>query len=579
MIQYTSIKVVSGTTVIAETATTTTSAAITNIANGTYTVVVSANGCNDESKLVTVNGDVAVNFELSAKTLNVTGVSVEDTQGNALSLDKVTRNGVIKVAFDSAVDKETVNSSTFKITDEAGTPIGIPSTDIKLDASGKTVSVSFGNTSLEKKKSYTLTVANVKSTDGLTAKTSKTTFTVADVAVVNSIKSYTVYDLANPASNVDERDLVESKNAAAGVTTIVITYNEAIDTSTTVVSNISILDVAKNEKKAIKTITTDATGKKVILTVDGTLTNDKQYTLTTSNIKTSLGSDAEDYKLTFAVAGSLPVIGAETVTTLDNINLNSAKAWPLLTAGTHETNTTSKYYAGLQLKVQFSQKLDKTSAEKYIKLVDAKADTYVDATVVYDEASKMATITPAKDLNEGAAYRVVVLGGLKTVQGIYMDYDKQDDEIRTLQSFETLEITSPTIVNVESANGLTDLKPNEDHIFTVTFSKPVSVLQTGSYGSKVLLVKSNTSVENYASVSSGYSGIIDIAAVPGTDNKSYTIKVKGATAALEYDGAYKLILVGEDLCEDTGIAKNLINCDTSANTLRHLQMLYSLQQL
>jgi len=570
-----SVKVVSGTTVVAETTATNTTATLPNVAGGTYTLVVSAKGYNDATQLVTVNGDVAVNVTLAAKTISVKEFSAKDTQDRPVELTAVTENGTLIVEFNDEMNKETINSASFKITDASNTPIGISSRSITLSKDKKKAFVSLKGASLDKKATYTLTIEGAMSLDGVAVAKYVSSFTIANKAVISNVAADTTGSpVAMPAA---DKSLLATKNTDdAAPVSLYVQFSDAIDASTANASNITLTDVSKGERKAIKKISFDTTGKIAFISVDA-LTQDKTYTLALSGLKSSTGIDAEDYSITFAVKGAVPADTAPTVNTLDNITLTTVdgdKAWPKLTAGTHEYADTvghtmkSSYYAGLQLRVQFSEKLTTESATEYVKLIDAATEKVVPAKVSYDEAAKVVSIVPEQDLAEDTEYKVVAYGGLKTVQGVYLNSSKQDEIIKELADFITLGVTNPTVVSVTSQDDMNSMKIDEDHVFTVTFSKPIPTL---TYAKDVLIVESSATVDNYLNATylynSGGESVI-MAAVPGTNNKSWTIKVKAATTPLARDKAYKLIFSGQDLLEDTALKADEIVRDGSSNVLK-----------
>ena len=558
-----SIKVVSGTTVVA------TGSATTVLPNGTYTVIVTKEGYKEATQLVTVNGNITVNIELEKEeTLEVKSVSALNTQEKEVSLTDLPASGKLVVTFNKAVKEETVNVNTVRIFESAtNVPLSIAANKITL-SNDKTVAYIDLNTAASTKGTeYKVVLKDIATEDGKKLAETTTNFTVSKMAVVsgtdyfdNSDGNYASY---NNSVDTDIRD-------------IKITYDAALDASTITTANISLIDVKTKEKMSIS-VTPTGTNDGFVVTplAPATFVTGKQYIVTVNDkLSTSVGDKVEAYSSVFAVGAQGPfnnlTLSNSTVKTIDGKGVGTSVSdlvWPNTTAGMKETATVDTYYAGLNIVIVTSEKWDAASVKDNVQLVEKETKDIVDATITYNSDAKQLSIVPNANLKESTTYSIQFKGGLKTDLGIFLDPAQKDKVIDAkTYSFKTLDVTAPTVVSLESKDGLASLTTGDDHTFTLTFSEDVDLAKVKS---SVVLAKTSMKNDDPSSIASDKLTLdsdYTITSVPGKAD-TYTIKVlKGK---LDKNQAYKIMVLGKDLYGTALISGGrTIFTDTADNKLQ-----------
>ncbi|GAE92443.1 hypothetical protein JCM21714_1445 [Gracilibacillus boraciitolerans JCM 21714] len=474
-----------------------------------------------------LTASVTVVVEAAVVTLEVESVSAINTQGQELSLDAVTVTSTLEVNFGEKVTEESININNIRLFEADGdVPVSITANNVSLSKDGETALVDLDG-SLDKDVEYKLVVNNVENADGEVFAESVTNFTTSTDAVVDDVTFDTGFINPNPL------------NANSNVDVVTVEFDEALDSTSVNVTNVAIYDAETGNRVAaqVRLNASDATEIEIDPTND---LPDGQYFVTINNVNTLTGTDAEDYTFNFTVNADAPLSAAYSAETLDGTSLPGT-VWPKLTAGVHEADG-NEYYAGLQLQVDVAEKLDADSVQDYVRVVETDTEEVVDATISYNAASGIITIVPNADLKEGTDYEIQFLGGLKTDLGILLDPSDVDDVDQTI-SFDTLDITSPTVVSATSEDGLTSLSVDEAHDFTFEFSEALALDETN-----IAIVKTSVDLDDTSSPAAGdiLTPVTDYSVSPvlGSDNE-YTLRI--AKDKLERNEAYKIVVVGQDL--------------------------------
>lgn len=484
----------------------------------------------ETGKKLTPNG--IVDNEAPAAELTVTSVSAINSQNEAVELTAVPVTGALQVKFSEAVTKETVNVNNVRVYEVDGNvPVSIPASDITLSQDGLTATIKLDGASLKKSNEYKVEVKGVKNAKDTTVEAKTVNFKTANVAVVTN---------AYFANNTSDND----NNAPTGVQSINVAYDAKLSPSTVTTSNVTLVDVATGNKVPLNldTTTVGTTGNTITITTDAALPDGKQYTLSISGVKTATGEDAEAFTKAFAVNAPTPLAGAQTFTTLDGKNILTPTAvWPKLTAGTTEAGA---YNPGLQLNVGNAVKLDTTTIQENVQLVEKVSKAVVPATITYNSDAKILTVVPKSDLKESTDYELQFKGGLKSTDGIFLDATKKTEVItgETL-AFTTLDVTAPTVVSVTSKNGESGLKISESQEFTVKLSE-AATLTTGN----VVLAETGVDFNDQSSITGKRipASELSVTLVPGTTD-TYSVKLKANATRVAQNKAYKLVIVGKDL--------------------------------
>lgn len=492
----------------------------------------------------------------NSKEVKVESVKAINSQNQAVNLTAVPVTGAIQVKFSEAVTKDSVNVNNLRVYEADGhIPVSILASNITLSQDGLTATVDLKNASLKKSKGYKVEVKDVKNAKDVTVQTKSVEFKTSDVAVVTN-----AYFANNTAQNTN--------NAPTGVQRIDVAYDVKLSPSSVTTSNVSLVDVATGNKVPLNLAVQGATNNIINITTDVALPDNKQYTLSINNVKTATGEDAETFTKTFAVNAPAPLTGVQTFTTLDGKNILTPTAvWPKLTAGTQEAGNV--YHAGLQLNVGNVAKLDTTTIEENVQLVEKVSKAVVATTITYNADAKILTVVPKADLKEATAYELQFKGGLKSTDGIFLDAAKKTEVItdETLP-FTTLDVTAPTVVSVASKNGESGLKLNEVQEFTVKLSEPANLTTNN-----VVLAETGVDFNDKTSITAKriVASQLSVALVPGTTD-TYTVKLKANATGVAQNKAYKLVIVGKDLAQTplvttVGNAVNVLT-DGAGNTLK-----------
>ncbi|KYD16951.1 Ig-like domain-containing protein [Saccharococcus caldoxylosilyticus] len=497
----------------------------------------------------------AANVDVEPEAPQVVSVSAINTQGQEVSLTDLPVNGTIKVKFSEKVNKETINVNNLRVFEvKDNVPVSIASSKITLSEDGLTASVDLDGAGLEKGKEYKLEVKNVKSATDKVVDAKTINFTVSKMAVVTN-----AYFEGNAVDN--------DNNAPTGVDEIDIAFDEKLDPSTVTNSNVSLIDLATGNKIPVDLWITGSTSNVIKITTDNPLIDNKQYKVVVENVKTATGEKAEAYSKTFAVNATTPLTSPITVKTLDGktVGTGANSVWPKLTSGIQEAGNV--YHAGLQINVAIAEKLDPSSIENNVQLVEKETKAVVPVTLTYNSDSKILTIVPKADLKEATDYEIQFKGGLKSAEGIYLDPSKKTEVITSKSYvFRTLDVTAPTIVEITSKNGDSGLVVKNAQEFTIKTSEDVILDNTN-----VVLVETGVDFNDQASITAKRIAAANLQVTPVLGQKAtYTVKVKAGV--LQPNKAYKLVVVGKDM-DQTTLVTNSANGvtvldDAAGNTLK-----------
>ncbi|KYD31176.1 Ig-like domain-containing protein [Parageobacillus toebii] len=493
--------------------------------------------------------------EVPVVTPTVESVSAINTQGQEVSLTDLPVNGTIKVKFSEKVNKETINVNNLRVFEvKDNVPVSIASSKITLSEDGLTASVDLDGAGLEKGKEYKLEVKNVKTATDKVVAAKTINFTVSKMAVVTN-----AYFEGSAVDN--------DNNAPTGVDEINIAFDEKLDPSTVTNSNVSLIDLATGKKIPVDLWVTGSTYNEIRITTDNPLIDNKQYKVVVENIKTATGEKAEAYSKTFAVNAATPLTSPITVKTLDGkiVGTGVNSVWPKLTSGIQEAGNV--YHPGLQINVAIAEKLDPSSIEGNVQLVEKETKAVVPVTLTYNSDSKILTIVPKADLKEATDYEIQFKGGLKSAEGIYLDPSKKTEVITSKSyAFRTLDVTAPTIVEITSKNGDSGLVVKDAQEFTIKTSEDVVLDNTN-----VVLVETGVDFNDQASITAKRIAAANLQITPVLGQKAtYTVKVKAGV--LQPNKAYKLVVVGKDM-DQTTLVTNSANGvtvldDAAGNTLK-----------
>ena len=337
----------------------------------------------------------------------------------------------ITATFSEAMDPTTVNTTTFTLKTTSGqVPVaGAVTYNAATFTATFTPSASLGSTT-----AYTASITNgAKDLSGNSVVPKAWNFTTADVV---------------PPTVVS----VSPGNLAAGVaanTTIQVTFSEPMAPATITTANIFLKNTATSVVVPA-TVSYNGATKVATLTPTAPLSGGTNYTLTvTTGVKDEAGNSlasAFTSVFTTAIVDTTPptVIAVSPVNNATNV----------------ATNTT--------VRVTFSEPMDPTTINTTtISLRNTSTSAVIAATVAYNPATDVATLTPTGPLSNSTNYTLTVTTGVKDIAGNAMTSP-------FTSSFTVVpppDTTKPTIISRSPADGAIDVATNT--VVTVTFSEPM----------------------------------------------------------------------------------------------------------
>jgi hypothetical protein len=343
----------------------------------------------------------------------------------------VSPSTLITATFSEAVDANTVNGTnlflrvTGTTTNVAGTLAYNPTTRV----------ATFTPTApLAQSTSYTFTVTGVRDLqNNAMPAASVTTFTTGDLTAPTVTGVVPLGGAMNIATN----------------TTVQITFSEAMDQTTINSTNI-VLRNSGTSALVAATVTYNSTTNVATLTPTGPLSNATQYTLTVSTAVTDISNNplASPFVSSFTTA-PLP----------DNVAPTIISRTPAPGANAVATTTT--------VTVGFSEPMNATTINTTnIRLAPTSTPlATVAATVTYDPATRVATLTPTAQLASNTNYTVTVTG--------VQDAAGNPLGAQPPWTFTTaMDTTKPTVILTAPEDGRAGFP--RDSVITVTFSEDMN---------------------------------------------------------------------------------------------------------
>ncbi len=250
----------------------------------------------------------------------------------------------------------------------------------------------------------------------------------------------------------DSPPTVISTSPAAGATgvsptaPITVTFSEAMDVSTITAANIT-LKVTSSGAAVPGTVTYNAATRVATFTPNAPLAQTTGYTLTVSSAVKDLAGNPAGVTRTY------------TFTTGDTT--------PPTVLSVSPTNLATNVPVGTAVQITFSEPmLESTINGANILLTNTATATTVPATVTYNAATNVATLTPTAPLAGSTTYSVTVTTGVKDISG--------NSLVSTFTSVFTtvlVDVTPPTVTSVSPPNGATGVAIATT--VQVTFSEPM----------------------------------------------------------------------------------------------------------
>ena len=409
---------------------------------------------NTSTRVATLTPSAALSQNVSYTV--IVGTGVKDAQGNAIAQTSfaftvgdttapsvvstvpadnatgVAVNTTVSATFSEAMDPATINGTTFTVrptssgTNLAGT--------VTYNAGTNTATFT-PSAPLASGTSYTATVTTgAKDAFGNPMGAAKTwTFITADVIA----PTVTAVVPANGATSV------------ALNTTVRVTFSEPMLASTINGTNITLRPTSSSTPVAA-TVTYEAGTNTAVLTPSAPLSATTNYTVTvTTGVRdASNNALASQFTSTF------------TTLTPDSTPPQVSSVQPANLATGVPTNTT--------VRVTFNEPMDVTTITNVnIVLRNTLTSALIPATVTYDAATRVATLTPTGPLSNLTNYTVNVTTAVKDASGNALA-SQFNSSFTTAAAADN---TAPTIVSRNPSNGATSQAINTN--VTVTFSEPM----------------------------------------------------------------------------------------------------------
>ncbi|MEP6507773.1 MAG: Ig-like domain-containing protein [Gemmatimonadales bacterium] len=390
----------------------------------------------------------------------------------------------ISAKFSEPMDISSINAATFTVTTTSGgTPVA---GTVTYDNTSSTATFT-PSSSLSSATSYTATIttgARDVSTNPLAA---------------NKVWTFTTADIVPPTVVS-----VSPANLATGVgagTSVQVTFSEPMLASTLTSATVFLKNTLTS---AVIPTVISYNGSTNVLTLapNSPLTGGTSYTVVvTTGVKDASGNAlSSQFTSTFttAVTDFVPP-------TVVSVN-------PANNATNVATNTV--------VQVTFSEPMDPTTiTTTTVSLKNTATTAVVPATVTYNPATNIATLTPTGPLSNGTNYTVTVTTGVKDLAGNAMA-SQFTSNFATVPVADT---TAPTIISRNPANGATGVALNVAP--TVTFSEAMDATTINGTNIKLTETATTTAVAGTVSYSSGTNTAMFTPTAPLRNNISYTLTV------------------------------------------------------
>jgi hypothetical protein len=180
--------------------------------------------------------------------------------------------------------------------------------------------------------------------------------------------------------------------------------------------------------------------------------------------------------------------------------------------------------------VKFSEAIDPTSiTAATVRLIDS-GNNYVPASLSYNAATLMATITPTSPLAFSTTYTIVVTGGAFGVKDVAGNPIAQTvGSLFTTVAAPAPDLIPPTVTSVNPPNGSTNISTGAS--FTVTFSEGLNAATVDA--NSVLLLKNATNRVNATLLYDAATRTVTITPLAPLENATnYTIYIHGGASGV-----------------------------------------------
>ncbi len=390
----------------------------------------------------------------------------------------------ISAKFSEPMDISSINTTTFTLMTTSGqTPV---TGTVTYDNASSTATFT-PSSSLSSATSYTATITTgARDVSGNALAANKVwTFTTADV-VPPTIVSVTPGNLATGVS---------------ANTTVQIAFSESMAPATLTTANIFLKNTVSGAVVPAG-ISYNGTTKVATLTPASALTGGTNYTLTvTTGVKDEAGNAlASQFTSSFTTAVTDFV--------------------PPTVVAVNPANNASNVATNTVVQVTFSEPMDPTTiTTTTVSLKNTSTSAVVPATVTYNPATNIATLTPNGPLSNGTNYTVTVTTGVKDLAGNAM----ASQFTSNFTAIPVPDTTAPTIISRNPANGSTGIAVNTT--VQVTFSEAMDATTINTTNIKLAETATSTTVAGTVSYNSGTNTATFTPTSPLKNNISYTLTV------------------------------------------------------
>lgn len=561
-----SIKVVSGTTVVATAKTdVATSATISNIPAGTYIVEVSKAGYDTTTTTVVVNGDVTANVTLKEedKSVSITGVTYVTEDGSKAKLEGATigQNADIVVTFSGKIAATSANLNSVKI--YKGSVLAVVN---EVSVSKDRKSITINHATLDDAADYTLNLAGIQSEAGIeVAKTTVAFKTGSDLVVKSFSVNADVNDSNTNASGHNNQRVIKTtmsdlaKEALEANDTLELTLNRAIDATSIDTDKITLTRIEANgvtvkDKLNIAGIKVkglsadDAKVLEITLGANYFNTNNDIIVLSVDGLKDLQGKSLATTTYQFVVDQgrvSMSVDGPNGVTLTNQ---------PYYYGLTGITKADGSVLPGFRMTLKFGVPVKESTVDKdSVKLqkVDTtgsvEAYTDVETDIRFDSTGKIATVTPKKELDKDATYRLITNTNIKSIYG-----KPVAETVNT--KFTTIDSVGPVVKSTTPETGKTDVKVGQKYevVFQMDKASYFGTLASVPEDFSATLASSSTNNGAQVYVYNATDGVYVTTNVTAEkDLAAKTITVKFDESVLKKNKTYIVGLVGKDGSEDS----------------------------
>lgn len=383
--------------------------------------------------------------------------------------------------FNEPVDNSTTNPTnvTLKVTATGAAVAG----QISYNASTRTVTYT-PSLLLTQGTSYTFTVNGIKDASG-------------NVMTVPYVVTFTVGDVTAPT--VTATTPADQATGVATNSTVTATFSEPMDQATITATTFTLRPTAGGANLA-GTVAYNNSTNTATFTPNAALTQGTSYTATIS-------TGAKD------LAGN-PLAAAKTwsFTTVDTT--------PPIVASVLPGNNATGITTGTTVQVTFNEPMDATTiTAANITLKNTGTGVAVAATVAYNTATNVATLTPTGPLSNSTQYTVTVTTAVKDVSGNSL----AAPFVSTFMTVGLPDNTAPTVVGRTPTPGATNVATNTQ--VTVTFSEAMDQTTINATNVKLVATTGGATVPTTLAYNAATNTVTLTPTAALANNTSYTITV------------------------------------------------------